>query len=104
MGRQTTARIMLLGLLPTMLVMAEPDLGSALVYVAGTLALLFVAGAPWRHFAALGALFAVAIALVLVAAPQAGSGARALPGRPPDVVPAAVRGPRRRGLPAAARR
>ena len=34
--------------------------GSALVYVAGTLALLFVAGAPWRHFAALGALFAVA--------------------------------------------
>ena len=60
MGRDTTARIMLLGLLPTMLVMAEPDLGSAMVYVAGTLALLFVAGAPWKHFAALGALFAVA--------------------------------------------
>ena len=35
MGRQTTARVMLLGLLPTMLVMAEPDLGSATVYVAG---------------------------------------------------------------------
>jgi len=31
MGRQTTARIMLLGLVPTMLVMAEPDLGSAMV-------------------------------------------------------------------------
>jgi len=31
-----------------------------------------VAGAPWRHFAALGALFAVAIALVLVAAPAVG--------------------------------
>ena len=29
MGRDTTARIMLLGLIPTMLVMAEPDLGSA---------------------------------------------------------------------------
>ena len=72
MGRDTTARIMLLGLLPTLLVIAEPDLGSALVYVAGTLALLFVAGAPWRHFAALGALFAVAIALVLVVAPMAG--------------------------------
>ena len=72
MGRDTTARIMLLGLLPTMLVILEPDLGSAMVYVAGTLALLFVAGAPWKHFAALGALFAVAIALVLVAAPMAG--------------------------------
>ena len=72
MGRDTTARIMLLGLLPAMFVMAEPDLGSAMVYVVATLAILFVAGAPWKHFAALGALFAVAIALVLVAAPAAG--------------------------------
>ena len=47
-----------------MLVMAEPDLGSAMIYVAGTLAVLFVAGAPWRHFAALAALFAVALTLV----------------------------------------
>ena len=72
MGRDTTARIMVLGLVPTMLVMAEPDLGSAMVYVAGTLALLFVAGAPWRHFAALGGLFALAVTIVLVAAPTAG--------------------------------
>jgi rod shape determining protein RodA len=72
MGRDTTARITLLGLVPAMLVMAEPDLGSALVYVVATLAVLFVAGAPWKHFTALGALFAVAIALVLVAAPATG--------------------------------
>jgi rod shape determining protein RodA len=72
MGRDTTARIMLLGLVPAMLVMGEPDLGSAMVYVVGTLGVLFVAGAPWKHFAALGALFAVAIALVLVAAPAVG--------------------------------
>jgi rod shape determining protein RodA len=72
MGRQTTSRVMLLGLLPTMLVMAEPDLGSASVYVAGTLAILFVAGAPWRHFAALIALFAVSVSFVLVAAPKLG--------------------------------
>jgi rod shape determining protein RodA len=72
MGRDTTARVMLLGLVPAMIVMAEPDLGSAMVYVVGTLAVLFVAGAPWKHFAALGALFAVAIALTLVAAPAAG--------------------------------
>ena len=72
MGRDTTARIMLLGLLPTMLVIAEPDLGSALVYIAATMALLFVAGAPWRHFAALAGLFALAVTIVLVAAPMAG--------------------------------
>jgi rod shape determining protein RodA len=72
MGRDTTARIMLLGLIPTMFVMAEPDLGSALVYVAGTLALLFVAGAPWKHFAALGTLIVLSITLVLVVAPMAG--------------------------------
>jgi rod shape determining protein RodA len=72
MGRQTTARVMLLGLLPTMIVMAEPDLGSATVYVAGTLAILFVAGAPWRHFLALVALFAVSVTMVLVVAPKLG--------------------------------
>jgi rod shape determining protein RodA len=72
MGRQTTARVMLLGLLPTMLVMAQPDLGSATVYVAGTLAILFIAGAPWRHFAALLALFALSVTFVLVAAPKLG--------------------------------
>jgi rod shape determining protein RodA len=71
-SRETTARVMLLGLIPTMLVMAQPDLGSSLVYVIGTLALLFVAGAPWRHFAALAALGAVGIALALVALPAAG--------------------------------
>ena len=72
MGRDTTARIMLLGLVPTMLVIAEPDLGSSMVYVAGTIAVLFVAGAPWRHFAALAVLFAIAFTAVVVAAPMAG--------------------------------
>jgi rod shape determining protein RodA len=72
MGRDTTARVMLLGLVPTLIVMAEPDLGSASVYVAGTLALLFVAGAPWRHFLALLGLFAVSVALVVAVAPRLG--------------------------------
>jgi rod shape determining protein RodA len=71
-GRETTARIMLLGLVPTMLVMAQPDLGTSLVYVIGILALLLVAGAPWRHFAALTALAGVAIAFTLIAAPAVG--------------------------------
>ena len=72
MGRHTTALVMLLGLLPTMIVMAEPDLGSATVYVIGALAILFVAGAPWRHFLALLALFAVSVAFVLAVAPRLG--------------------------------
>jgi rod shape determining protein RodA len=71
-SRETTARVMLLGLIPAMLVMAQPDLGTAMVYVVGTLAILFVAGAPWRHFAALAALGAVGIALALVVLPTAG--------------------------------
>lgn len=70
--RRTTARIMLLALIPAGLVMLQPDLGSALVYIVIGLATLFVAGTPWRHFAALGALFAVAVALALVVLPTAG--------------------------------
>jgi rod shape determining protein RodA len=72
MGRHTTARVVLLGLLPAMIVMAEPDLGSASVYVAATLAILFVAGAPWRHFVALISLFAISLTLVLAVAPRTG--------------------------------
>jgi rod shape determining protein RodA len=70
--RDTTARVMLAGLVPAALVMAQPDLGSALVYVIVTLAVMFVAGTSWRHFAGLFALGGVAIALVLVVAPAAG--------------------------------
>ena len=71
-GRDTTARIMLLTLIPAGLVIVQPDLGSGLVYVVIGLATLFVAGTNWRHFAALFALGAVAIALTLVVAPKLG--------------------------------
>jgi rod shape determining protein RodA len=70
--RDTTARVMLAALVPAALVMAQPDLGSALVYLVVVLAVLYIAGTTWRHFAALFALGGVAIALVLVAAPAAG--------------------------------
>ncbi|HVL97447.1 MAG TPA: rod shape-determining protein RodA [Solirubrobacteraceae bacterium] len=70
--RQTTAKAMLIGLFPAMLVMAQPDLGTSLVYVVGTLGVLFVAGVPWRHFAALGALGAVSIVLTLAVLPAVG--------------------------------
>jgi rod shape determining protein RodA len=71
--RQTTSRIMLLALAPTLLVMAQPDLGTGIIYVNIALALLFVAGTKWTHFAALAGLAAAAATLVLVVAPLAGS-------------------------------
>jgi rod shape determining protein RodA len=70
--RETTSRIALLALVPAILVVAQPDLGSGLVYLAIVLAVLFVAGTKWTHFAALAALAAVALSLVLVVAPVAG--------------------------------
>jgi rod shape determining protein RodA len=70
--RDTTVRVMLLTLIPAGLVIVQPDLGSGLVYIVVGLAVLFVAGASWRHFAALFALGAVAIALTLVVAPKVG--------------------------------
>jgi rod shape determining protein RodA len=70
--RETTSRIVLLALLPAMLVIAQPDLGSGLVYLAILLVVLFVAGTPWTHFAGLAGLAAVAIVVVVVAAPAAG--------------------------------
>jgi rod shape determining protein RodA len=70
--RDTTARTLLVALVPAALVMLQPDLGSSLVFIAIVLAVLFAAGTPMRHFAALTALGAVAITLALVALPAAG--------------------------------
>jgi rod shape determining protein RodA len=71
-GRQTTAQVMLLALIPAFFVMAQPDLGSGLVYVAVAVAILFVAGTSWRQLTGLVALAAMAMTLVLVAAPAVG--------------------------------
>ena len=70
--RDTTARVMLLALVPALLVMIEPDLGSGFVYTAIALTVLFIAGTTWRHFVALAAIAGVGIALTLVVAPAAG--------------------------------
>jgi rod shape determining protein RodA len=70
--RETTARLMLLALAPAALVMVQPDLGSASVYVVATLVMLFVAGSPGRHVAGLIGLFCVSLVLVLAVAPAVG--------------------------------
>jgi rod shape determining protein RodA len=70
--RDTTARAMLMALFPAALVMAQPDLGSAMVYVVIALAALFVAGTSWKHFAGLFVVAAVAVAAAVVVLPKAG--------------------------------
>jgi rod shape determining protein RodA len=69
---RTTSRIMLLAMVPAMLVIAQPDLGSGIVYLVIAAAVLFVAGTKWTHFAALGAIAVAAVVVVLAAAPAAG--------------------------------
>jgi rod shape determining protein RodA len=71
--RQRTLRILLLGTLPALLVFLQPDIGTGLVYGVVALAVLFVAGTRWQHFALLGAGAAAAAAIVLVIAPAAGA-------------------------------
>jgi rod shape determining protein RodA len=70
--RDTTLRVMIAALVPAIFVIAQPDLGSGMVYMVIAYTLLFVAGAPWRHLAGLAALVAVSLAFVLVAAPAVG--------------------------------
>jgi rod shape determining protein RodA len=70
--RRTTARIMLLAILPAMIVIPQPDLGTALVYIAAGFAILFFAGTAWKQLTALALLFVVAIVLVLVVVPATG--------------------------------
>ena len=70
--RDTTALVMLAALVPAMFVIAQPDLGSGMVYVVIAFTLLFVAGVSWKQLTSLVALAAVAMTLVLVVAPAAG--------------------------------
>jgi rod shape determining protein RodA len=69
--RDTAVRVMLAALVPAMLVIAQPDLGSGMVYMVIAFVMLLVAGTPWQ-LGGLVALVCVSIALVLVAAPAIG--------------------------------
>jgi rod shape determining protein RodA len=70
---QRTVRYLFLGLAPAALVFLQPDLGTAMVFVVATLAVMYFGGVPWTHFAAIGGGIAALIALVLVVAPMAGT-------------------------------
>jgi rod shape determining protein RodA len=70
--KETTCRILLAAIFPAMLVIAQPDLGSGLVYMAIAVAVLFVAGTKWTHFLVLGVLAVGSISFVLVGGPAVG--------------------------------
>jgi rod shape determining protein RodA len=58
--------------LPAALVFIQPDLGTAMVYGAITLAILFIAGIPWQQMTALFAVVILIATSILWAAPAAG--------------------------------
>ena len=68
----TTLKVLMLGVVPVVLVMAQPDLGTALVYLAGLAAMLFVAGSPWRHLAMIGGATVSVVVIVLWGGPALG--------------------------------
>jgi rod shape determining protein RodA len=71
-GRRTV-RLLALGLFPAALVLLQPDLGTALVYGAVTLAIMFLAGVRWTHFAIMGATAASLAVIAFVIAPALGA-------------------------------
>jgi len=70
--RDTTALVMLAALVPAIFVIAQPDLGSGMVYVVIAFTMLFIVGASWKHLTVLIALGLVSLTIVLVAAPAVG--------------------------------
>lgn len=70
--RRTTVRTVVMGLIPAALVMLQPDLGTSLVYLVITVAILFLAGTKWNHFAAMAGIAVVLVAISTVALPKVG--------------------------------
>ena len=69
---QTTVRLCAIALVPAAVVSLQPDLGTALVYVAILVAVLLAVGTPARQLLLLAAAGATVAALVLSALPAAG--------------------------------
>jgi rod shape determining protein RodA len=70
--KRTTFRIILLAVLPALMVIPQPDLGTALVYIAIGFAILFFAGTSWKQLTALAILGVLGIVIVLFVLPATG--------------------------------
>jgi rod shape determining protein RodA len=66
---RATVGLLALGLAPAALVALQPDLGTSAVSLVVTLTILYVAGIPWQHFAAIGAAAALIGGGALAAGP-----------------------------------
>lgn len=60
-------QILALVALPTVLIMLQPDLGTAMVFLPTAMVLMFVAGVPFRYVGGLAGIGAVLVGLVLAA-------------------------------------
>jgi rod shape determining protein RodA len=69
---RTVLTTIALAVAPIVLVFVQPDIGSALVYVAALVAILFVAGTRWLHLAVIGAVAVLLAVSVLWLLPAAG--------------------------------
>ena len=69
---RTVAAAVGLAAVPALLVFLQPDLGTAMVYVAALAAVLLVAGARWLHLALLGVAAATVVAGAVWLLPAAG--------------------------------
>ncbi len=69
---QTTLVTLAYTSLPLLLIFFEPDFGSALVLLALAVAMLFLYGVRWTHFAAMGVALVGALLLVLKVLPVVG--------------------------------
>lgn len=69
---QTTITALGYTLIPAVLVFLQPDFGTTLVLVAVTLALLFIYGTRWMHFAVIGAVVGAGLGLVIEVLPTMG--------------------------------
>jgi rod shape determining protein RodA len=69
---QTTLTTLGYAAIPALLVFVQPDFGTTLVLVALTMALLFVYGTRWLHFAAIGAAIGAGLVMVMKVLPLAG--------------------------------
>jgi rod shape determining protein RodA len=58
---------------PAALVFLQPDLGTSLVFAVITLAVIYVAGVRWTHFATIGAAIVASVVMVLVVSPAVGT-------------------------------
>lgn len=71
-GWRTTFRMLAMALVPALLVIGQPDLGTGLVYVTVGVGILFFGGIGWKQLAGIGGLAVFAAVMVIAVGPAVG--------------------------------